>query len=95
MLNLNTCTSDCGLSAEEIEGHGREEGRDALLVMQMKGHHFSQSLGELRFHELHAPVGALHQKTTHDIKQLHPFPAKNFQSEAGSLQVAHVDRGNC
>lgn len=52
--------SDGGLSAEEVKGHGRQEGWDALLVMKMKGNHLSQSFGELRLHELHASIGALH-----------------------------------
>lgn len=52
--------SDGGLSAEEVEGHCREECWDALLVVQVKGHHLCQSFGELRFHELHASIGALH-----------------------------------
>lgn len=83
--------SDCGLSAEEVEGHGGEERWDALLVMQMKSHHLSQSFGELCFHKLHASVGALNQNTTHNNKQsdpLHLFPhtQKNFQSEASSLK---------
>lgn len=53
--------SDCGLSAEEVKGHGREEGWDTLLVMQMEGHHLFKSFGELRFHKLHGSIGALHQ----------------------------------
>lgn len=56
-------TSDGGLPAEEVEGHGGEERRDALLVMQMKGHHLSQSFGELGLHELHASARALHMET--------------------------------
>lgn len=56
-------TSDGGLPAEEVEGHGGEERRDALLVMQMKGHHLSQSFGELGLHELHASARALHTET--------------------------------
>lgn len=52
-------SSNGGLSAEQVERHGGEEGRNAFLVMQMKVHHLSQSFGELGFHELHTSFGAL------------------------------------
>lgn len=70
-LCLRWCqiTSDCGLSAEEVEGHSREERWDALLVMQMKGHHLSQSFGELGLHELHASIGALRTHTNTDTSK--------------------------
>ena len=69
-------TSDGCLSAEEVEGHGGEECRDALLVVQMKGHHLPQCFGELCLHELHASVGALHthtqKKTIHKYQTIRP-----------------------
>lgn len=55
--------SDGGLSAEEVKGQRRQERRDALLVMKVKGNHLSQSFGELCLHELHASIGALHVQT--------------------------------
>lgn len=63
-LCLRWCqiTSDSGLSAEEVEGHCRKERWDALLVMQMKGHHLVKSFGELCLHELHASIGALFEE---------------------------------
>lgn len=54
--------SDRGLPAEEVEGHSGEEGWDALLMMQMKGHHLPQSFGELCLHELHAAIRALFEE---------------------------------
>ncbi len=78
-LRLRWCqiTSDCGLSAEEVEGHSREERRDALLVMQMKGHHLSQSFGELGLHELHASIGALRAHTHKHTGVKRPYAILN------------------
>lgn len=104
---MSEAVSDSGLSAEEVQGHGREERRDALLMMQMEGHHFAQSFGELGLHELHASIGALH---THTNKQTHngikrqyaisnktwvfhfTSPERNFQSEVRSRKVVIVYR---
>ena len=46
------------LPAEEVKGHGRQEGGDALLVMQVEGNHLPESLGELCLHQ-HDATGAL------------------------------------
>ena len=45
--------SDGGLSAEEVEGHSREVGWDALLVVQVEVHHLSQGPTEVCLHQLH------------------------------------------
>lgn len=99
-------TSDGGLSAEEVEGHGGEERRDALLVMQMKGHHLSQSFGELGLHELHASIRALHtetrahryQKTIPNNKTwaFHyiPLQRKSFKVKQAHLKLL-LSRGDC
>jgi len=64
-------TSDDRLSAEEVEGHGGEERRHALLVVQVEGHHLAQGFGELGLHQLHASIGALKtHKHTHLSKDI-------------------------
>lgn len=40
-MRWSQITLDGSLPTEEVEGHGGEECRDALLVMQMKCHHLS------------------------------------------------------
>lgn len=82
--------SDCGLSAEEVEGHGGEERWDALLVMQMKSHHLSQSFGELCFHKLHASVGALNQNRTHNNKQSDPLHLLPHKKKTFKVKQAHL-----
>lgn len=90
-LRCRHMKSDCGLrglSAEEVEGHCREEYWDAVLVMQMKGNHLSQGLGEFCFHELHTSTGALRarQRThTHTHIKIHQTLRPGYSN-------AHVSR---
>lgn len=48
-----------GLAAEEVQREGAEECRDALLLVKMEVDHLAESLGKLRFQQLHLGAGGL------------------------------------
>lgn len=46
-----------GLAAEEVEGEGAEEGRDAVLAKQVEFNELPDSSRELGFQKLHFSTG--------------------------------------